>query len=216
MRSITGLKLIAFPWVFFIIMFIFSIVFGILHPSSVSLHTFYCTFRTNTVVYIVTCIAIACIIATMSFEAMILRILWRSSRQFWLSKRPTCHLCMRVFGFTVYTLVTLVMSLLITFSPELQGPYVFVASLPLAAFLVFGTQRENLCAWFGRCFPVLHDPFVNVLGRRYARRRQTEMFHIVVRTHVADDGVGDSSTTPSVTSYLDKRSPRMATHTDEV
>ena len=112
--------------------------------------------------YVVTCIAIAGLIATIVIEGMhrsiriynstsyrltvmILRILWHSNRQFWLSKRPTCHLCMRAFGFTVYTFVTLMyvipsyssasliqyldrMSLLITFRPEMDGPYVFVAS----------------------------------------------------------------------------------------
>lgn len=146
------------------------------------------------------------------------------------------------------------MSVLITFSPELQGPYVFIASrtfsaqsecshwllcflVPLAAFLIFGTQRvrvelfslnltelnnwkyykEILCAWFGRCFPILNDPFVNVLGRRYKRRRQTELFQIVISgapTSTVDHSVGDSTTTFSVSSYLDKRSPRSPTAFD--
>ncbi|KLO13774.1 hypothetical protein SCHPADRAFT_346019 [Schizopora paradoxa] len=200
--------LLSFPWALFFITLIFSVTYGVLHPSSLSLDTFYCAFGANTVLYVVTCIAIAGLIGTIVIEAMILRILWRSNRQFWLSKRPTCHLCMRAFGFTIYTFVTLIMSLLITFRPDLSGPYVFVASLPLAAFLIFGTQREILCAWFGRCFPALNDPFVNVLGRHYKRRRRTEMFHIVVVGSPGDFSVGDSTTTPSVNSYLDKRSPR--------
>jgi len=169
--------------------------------------------------YFVTCVTLACQVAAVYFESVILHIMWNSSRQFRQDKRPVCHLSVRLAVFTAYSFVTLIVSLLITFSPKIMGLYVFLASLPFAAFLIFGTQRENLFAWFGSCFPALGNTYANALARRRGIPKRTatidseiQLTSVAVRAFAIDAGF----TNPDISTILDKRLPKTPTVTDEM
>lgn len=208
------------PWISFVIMVVASAVYGSLNPSEIATEgIFYCNFATNNVAYVATCIALACILGSMYFEVLILRIMWNSSRQFRREKSPVCHLSVRMVAFTAYSFLNLIISVLVTFSPKVMGLYVFLASLPFAAFLILGTQRENLSVWFGSCFPALNNPYANTLAGaagRPPKRSATDELHLT-RGATRVDTIDASFKNPGVSLLLlDKRLPKTPTGTDDV
>ncbi|KZT30826.1 hypothetical protein NEOLEDRAFT_39052 [Neolentinus lepideus HHB14362 ss-1] len=60
-----------------------------------------------------------------------------------VKRRPSISMCLRAGTFTLYTWITLGVCILFVVQPNMALPYVIVASLPLVAFLVFGTQQKK-------------------------------------------------------------------------
>ncbi|KLO13771.1 hypothetical protein SCHPADRAFT_345682 [Schizopora paradoxa] len=217
--TLLSVSLIWTPWISFLIVIIVSAVYGSLNPSALSTEgVFYCNFNTVFLSYFSSCVALACLIAILYFEGSILRVMWKSSRQFRQDKRPAFNLSMRVVVFTVYSFVTLVIILILTFTTKVEGLNVFIASLPLAAFLIFGTQRENLCVWFGACAPTLNSPYASAIVRRWSFQKRTtnedlQFTRLAERATVTvDPGVIH----PDFAASLDKRLPKTPTNFDEM
>lgn len=57
-------------------------------------------------------------------------------------------ICLRVGLFTLYSLITLSACILFVSNTDTVYPYMIEATLPLVAFLLFGTQMETLRFWF--------------------------------------------------------------------
>lgn len=57
-------------------------------------------------------------------------------------------ICLRVGLFTLYSLITLSACILFVSNTDTVYPYMIEATLPLVAFLLFGTQIETLRVWF--------------------------------------------------------------------
>lgn len=70
------------------------------------------------------------------------------------ANQSSYYLSIRVTAFTVYAFVSFVISIILTFRPTTVFPYLFTGSLPLAAFLIFGTQAENFRVWCKYCLRI--------------------------------------------------------------
>ncbi|TFK56657.1 hypothetical protein OE88DRAFT_1650053 [Heliocybe sulcata] len=66
-----------------------------------------------------------------------------------VKRRPSIQMCLRLGALILYIWITLGVCILFVINPNLPLPYVIVASLPLVAFLVFGTQQDVFRVW---CF----------------------------------------------------------------
>jgi len=92
-------------------------------------------------------VTIVCVAIILYYGFSIARILWTSSRQVLATNRASFHLAVRVIILTAYAFITFVMSWAVTLRPKTMFPYIFFSTLPLAAFLVFGMQKEVLSLW---------------------------------------------------------------------
>ncbi|OCB87115.1 hypothetical protein A7U60_g5850 [Sanghuangporus baumii] len=159
---INRLSLLLLPWASFALITIGSAAYGAKHQSRVSIEWhFYCTIRSKAVVYTVSAFTLLFLALTLGFQAVILRTLLRASRHFRAVNQSSYHLVLRVGIFTIYSVITFVVSVVITLDPTTTFAYLFVSTLPLACFLIFGTQKENLRFWFripGKKKPDRHIP----------------------------------------------------------
>ncbi|EJD03587.1 uncharacterized protein FOMMEDRAFT_139814 [Fomitiporia mediterranea MF3/22] len=147
--TLTNVQLMLLPWASFALITIGSAVFGAKHPDLVSIQwQFYCTLTSNAVIYTVCTFTLVLLALILGFQASVLRTLFKASRQFRASNQNSYHLVLRVGIFTIYSVITFIVSIVITLKPTATFAYLFVSTLPLAAFFIFGTQKENLRFWF--------------------------------------------------------------------
>ncbi|KLO13767.1 hypothetical protein SCHPADRAFT_940095 [Schizopora paradoxa] len=146
------LSLVVTPWIVFLGFFVFTMTLGLRDPSLVSIQwTFYCTLSSPILVDVVSGVSMASLFVVFLFEVAIIRMLVKSSLQFRTANRTSYYLAIRVTVFASYSLVTFVVYTIMTMHPTLIFPYLFLATLPLAAFLIFGTQKENIQLWTKYC-----------------------------------------------------------------
>ncbi|THH05816.1 hypothetical protein EW145_g4516 [Phellinidium pouzarii] len=120
-------------------------------PSLVSRnrYAFYCTIHTQ-IVDIVPAIAALVILTVIIFEVLIVIKLYRMHKAFVQMRTnggPPLQLVVRVGIFSTYSFLVIVACVSFWESSGDELPYVIQASLPTAAFLIFGTQRDLLEAW---------------------------------------------------------------------
>jgi len=148
--STFDIQLLMAPWLLFLAIVTLSVLYGVLHPTLVSFRwIFYCTISSNVVVYTVEICTLILLVLTITFTAIAVRKIYQATRQSREVNRSTYHLTMRVTAFTAYSVVTLIMSVILFFIPQLVFPYMFTPTIPLVAFLLFGTQKDHLDIWFG-------------------------------------------------------------------
>ncbi|KLO13772.1 hypothetical protein SCHPADRAFT_346199 [Schizopora paradoxa] len=84
--------------------------------------------------------------------------------------------------------------------------------VPFAAFVIFGSQRENLSAWFGSCFPSLNHPYANGTTRGPPMKSANGEFQITnaIPTSTTFE-VSFTHSDVSSTSIMDKRLPKTPT-----
>ncbi|KLO13768.1 hypothetical protein SCHPADRAFT_827504 [Schizopora paradoxa] len=147
-----AVQLLGLPWLSFLGFLVFTLDLGIHDPSLVSVQwVFYCTISSGKLINSVSGVTIICLAVIFFFQVSIVRMLYQSSRQMRAVNQSSYNLLVRVTAFTGYSLVTFVVSIVLTFRPTEVFPYMFTGTLPLAAFLVFGTQPENLRVWCKYC-----------------------------------------------------------------
>ncbi|KAH8110669.1 hypothetical protein DFH11DRAFT_1514159 [Phellopilus nigrolimitatus] len=147
--TLTNAQLLLLPWAFFLFITIGALVYGAKNPSTVSIRwVFYCTLSSSAVIYTVCAFTLVFLAFTLVFEGSVLRTLYKASRQFKAVNQTSYHLMLRVTFFTAYSLTTFIISIIIVLKPTSIFAYIFVSTLPLAVFLVFGTQKETLRVWF--------------------------------------------------------------------
>ncbi|KAI5119065.1 hypothetical protein M0805_001524 [Coniferiporia weirii] len=164
-RSVfTNIQLLLLPWVFFLFIGTGCIAYGIKNPSRVSIKfKFYCTLSSSAVIYVVCAFTLPFVATTLAFQSSVLWTLYKASRQFRTVNQTSYYLMLRATAATIYLFITFIVSIVIVLLPESIFAYLFIATLPLAIFLVFGTQKENLRAWLRLLRirkPVGHIPLV--------------------------------------------------------
>ncbi|PAV22780.1 hypothetical protein PNOK_0273700 [Pyrrhoderma noxium] len=143
------LTLLSIPWISFLAFFIGCVAYGATKPLSVSKRwVFYCTISSDEIIYTVCTFTLLFLALTIGFQAFVLRFLIRSSKHTRTSVRPLYHLVIRVTVFTIYSLLTFIMGIVVVLRPTTKLAYIIISTLPLAAFLVFGTQEEHIRFWF--------------------------------------------------------------------
>ncbi|KAL5519511.1 hypothetical protein ACEPAH_1194 [Sanghuangporus vaninii] len=192
---ISRLSLLLLPWASFTLITIGSAAYGAKHQSRVSIEwQFYCTIRSKAVIYTVSAFTLLFLALTLGFQAVILRTLLRASRHFRAVNQSSYHLVLRVGIFTIYSVITFVVSIVITLDPTTTFAYLFVSTLPLACFLIFGTQKENLRFWFripGKKKPDRHIPLAPMAFKPGTVEIQKD-----IATSESTVGFGDVKTLP--------------------
>lgn len=145
---------LAVPYVVFVAYTTASGVLGTLYPETVNASNgLYCTILKDPFrQYAVPSYTAAVMVLVIIFEVLAGTQLYRSwssiSRMFPLARRQTSlYMFSRVVVFNVYSVVTLCASVLFLTDALSPWPYFIQAGLPLAATLVFGTQKDLLQAW---------------------------------------------------------------------
>jgi len=142
--------LVAFPWILFILISVGCIIFASMRHEVVTLRwLFYCSLESNAVIWIVSALTLTINVLIIVFQGSVMYKLYNAARQSRSVNRSAHNLTIRVSVFAVYSIVTLLVSLVLVLKPTLIFAYIFISSLPLAVFLVFGTQKEHFRIWFG-------------------------------------------------------------------
>jgi len=125
----------------------------------------YCTLEGEMIVrYAVPAFCTATLVIIVGFEVAIVVRYFRMQRTI-SGKFPLADtqkwtaMIIRVFAFSVYTLVTLCAGVLFLSGNTSPWPYMVQAALPLSALLVFGTQKDIFLIWvFWKPYPAI-PPF---------------------------------------------------------
>ncbi|KAF8656281.1 hypothetical protein AX16_002717 [Volvariella volvacea WC 439] len=149
------------PVVVFFVIAIYVLVMGAQNPGNVnrSPSGMYCHLSDGKTTKISAVLVIIAMTVVTTFEVATAILLYRNWAAF-RRLRPSEHnvslsVLIRVSIFTFLPFFTLVISLLAfnrSRSEESQKLNLAIATLPLLAALVFGTQKDILCAWFRRPF----------------------------------------------------------------
>jgi len=162
-RSVLNL-LVIIPWACFIGFFGSTLLLGLRDPSLVSIKwVFYCTLSSNILIDLVSGVSVACIFVLFVFAVAIIRLLFASSLQSRTANKSLYFRVIRVALYALYSLAAFIASAILVFRPALVAPYIFLATLPLATALVFGTQTENLQIWFKYCWKRRKATQINTL-----------------------------------------------------
>ncbi|KAJ7700828.1 hypothetical protein B0H17DRAFT_1046755 [Mycena rosella] len=145
--------LLASPYLLFLGFSVAMIVLGSLYSQTVSRsrYLFYCTINISAVNSVPATSAFIMGLVLI-FEVLIGVKLYRHNKAFKSLDRtghggPPRHLIMRVGIFSAYSLVALIGCIGFWASTGGNLPYMIQASLPTAAFLIFGTQYDMLQVW---------------------------------------------------------------------
>lgn len=140
--------LLSIPWASFLCFTLVCVVYGVKNPSSVTKKwVFYCTISSDGIIYAVSAFSMFYVALTIAFQVSILRKVFRTTHQRG-GFGASYHLIVRVTIFTAYSFITFIVGSILVFVPSAKLTYIFMSTLPLVVFLVFGTQRENIQFWF--------------------------------------------------------------------
>jgi len=145
--------LLASPYILLLCFSVAMVVLGSLYPETVSRsrYLFYCTINLR-IVNIVPAASAIIMCVLLVFEVLIGIKLYRHNKSFKTMNRtgnsvgPPLQLFVRVGIFSGYSLLALVACISFWSSTGDDIPYFIQASLPTAAFLIFGTQGDLLRA----------------------------------------------------------------------
>ncbi|KAJ7932697.1 hypothetical protein B0H13DRAFT_2650693 [Mycena leptocephala] len=142
------------PYILFVAFTVAMVILGSLNSETVSRsqHLFYCTVDIP-IVNVVPGTSAFIMVAVVVFEVLIGIKLYRHNKAFKAMARPNSsgpplHLFVRVGIFSGYSLLALVACVSFWSSTGDNIPYIIQASLPTAAFFIFGTQ-EDFCVYGG-------------------------------------------------------------------
>ncbi|KAF7359112.1 hypothetical protein MSAN_01252700 [Mycena sanguinolenta] len=145
--------LLGSPYILFLIFSVAMVVVGAMNEDTVSRsrYLFYCTINLG-VVNVVPGTSGVIMLVIIVFEVLTGMELYRSQKAFKdighvQHDGPPLHLFVRVGIFSVYSVLALVGCVAFWSETGADFPYFIQASLPTAAFVVFGTQEDFLRAW---------------------------------------------------------------------
>ncbi|KAF7331220.1 hypothetical protein MSAN_02440800 [Mycena sanguinolenta] len=145
--------LLGSPYILFLVFSIAMVVVGVMNEGTVSRsrYLFYCTINLG-VVHVVPGTSGVIMLIIILFEVLTGIELYRRQKAFKTMGRvqydgPPLHLFIRVGIFSTYSVLALVGCVAFWSATGAEFPYFVEASLPTAAFLVFGTQEDFLHAW---------------------------------------------------------------------
>ncbi|PAV19454.1 hypothetical protein PNOK_0438800 [Pyrrhoderma noxium] len=142
--------LIAGPYIISIFFVIFTAAYGASNPDLLTRnrYIFYCTINSN-FVNIVPAIAAIIMFTIIIFEVLVAVKLYRMHKAFkhMRSGGPPLHLVVRAGVFSFYSFLSIVACVTFWTSPGEKLPYIIQASLPTAAFVIFGSQNDLLEVW---------------------------------------------------------------------
>jgi len=148
---------IVFPYATFVVVLLVVSIVGAANPASVSRDetSFFCSVDLP-VVRGVQGVAAIGLLVVLYFEGLIAVLLFRMHRRKeylrWSGgPAPSYHLCIRIAFFTLYIFSAIATAILIwartTHRPYLTFSYLVLSTVPLAVFVMFGTQRDLLGAY---------------------------------------------------------------------
>ncbi|KAJ3966266.1 hypothetical protein EV361DRAFT_1014934, partial [Lentinula raphanica] len=144
------------PYAIWIVFIIATVLVGINDPANVSRDRrfFYCSVKSEGLTDTLTMFAAIVLFATLILEAWTIVLFYKR----WAhttkgnASFTACelNLSMRIFGFGIYVLIAMSLSLLSMSSPESPVPDLIIASAATVVILIFGTQRDfrrAMCFW---------------------------------------------------------------------
>lgn len=151
-RTAQTILLLVFPYTIYVLALVESLVIGLLNPTKVvrAPSDIYCIISNTIPGKVSGVIVIITEAITIFYEARIGLIVYYNWRHF---NRPDTTgsisptLMIRVAVFTFFGFVTIAASLVLLSHVASIVPNVFIAIMPLAAFLVFGTQLDIVRVW---------------------------------------------------------------------
>jgi len=150
--------LVAMPYMFWLVIILNSVIMGLINRGRVRRANsgLYCVIDNGIPGKINTVLCVLAMIATLGIEASIGIKARRHMRSVGSAQLPIGML-VRVVLFTAAGVVAIAMSFIFVtrvFSPL---PNIFIALMPIAAVLIFGTQADILGIWFCRRRKASHD-----------------------------------------------------------
>ncbi|KAL5485048.1 hypothetical protein ACEPAI_7690 [Sanghuangporus weigelae] len=144
-------SLIAAPYIVFCVVVTLTAVYGAINPVLVSRshYVFYCTLNSG-IVDVVPASAAIILLIVVIFEGLIALKLYRMKTAFLVMNSnggPPRHLVIRVGIFSLYSFLAIIACITFWAKTGAELPYIIQASLPTAAFIIFGTQKDLLEAW---------------------------------------------------------------------
>ncbi|KAL5488033.1 hypothetical protein ACEPAI_6141 [Sanghuangporus weigelae] len=159
------------PYVVFLALTIAGAVIGHKHPDRIQSteKLFYCTLNTNAFDIFVPTFTTVAMAFILLFEVLIcFKIYQNTYIRAGLNRSGFRLFLLRLAGFTIYAIITLIVSALLLANSRDLAPYILQATLPLAIFFFIGTQKEVLATWrywFSACFGGAY-PFDGPIHRR--------------------------------------------------
>ncbi|PAV19457.1 hypothetical protein PNOK_0439100 [Pyrrhoderma noxium] len=142
--------LIAAPYIIFAFFVIFTATYAASNPELLTRtrYVFYCTIHSN-FVNIVPAVAAMIMLSVVIFEILIAIKIYRIRKSFsqMRSQGPPLHLVIRVGIFSTYSFLSIVACVGFWAKTGDELPYMIQASLPTAAFLIFGSQKDLMEIW---------------------------------------------------------------------
>ncbi|KAJ3761016.1 hypothetical protein EV360DRAFT_38704 [Lentinula raphanica] len=148
--------MIIVPYAIWIVFIIATVLVGINDSANVSRDRrfFYCSVKSEGLTDTLTMFAAIVLFATFILEAWTIVLFYKrwahttkGSASFTACE---LNLSMRIFGFGIYVLIAMSLSLLSMSSPESPVPDLIIASAATVVILIFGTQRDfrrAMCFW---------------------------------------------------------------------
>ncbi|KAF7373265.1 hypothetical protein MSAN_00535400 [Mycena sanguinolenta] len=154
--------LLGSPYILFLVFSIAMVVVGVMNEGTVSRsrYLFYCTINLG-VVHVVPGTSGVIMPVIILFEVLTGIELYRRQKAFKTMGRvqydgPPLHLFIRVGIFSTYSVLALVGCVAFWSATGAEFPYFVEASLPTAAFLVFGTQEDFFARMGNHCSSKIH------------------------------------------------------------
>lgn len=158
--KVPALVLLVFPYVAWIGVFAGSLVFGITHPHDVqrARSCVYCINASGIPGKVSASVVLIVMVTTITLEVFLAVRIYRRRNTYKNGTQHAPHLslttALRTGIFTLVGVFSIVVSLVFVSESNFNGDLsnVFIAMMPLAAFLIFGTQTDILNAWHVRVY----------------------------------------------------------------
>ncbi|PAV19456.1 hypothetical protein PNOK_0439000 [Pyrrhoderma noxium] len=144
--------LVAAPYIVFALTVVVTACFGATNPELVSRnrYTLYCTIHSD-FVDIVPALAAIILFILIVLECFIVIKLYQYRREtshLRLGSGINISIFLRAGIFSLYSFLSLIACIAFWSRTGAEIPYIFQASLPTAAFVIFGSQKDLLEAWY--------------------------------------------------------------------
>ncbi|KAJ7333401.1 hypothetical protein DFH08DRAFT_881155 [Mycena albidolilacea] len=157
-RPVSGFVLLAIPLILYLFMFLWTLILGILNPDRVKLEPggLYCHLDHSPQSIVGAGLVLLATFTALVIEVMIVILLARHWRAFRALQRPREHtvslsIIIRVLVFAIFPVIGLGLGFTASvpgFTDRIFPAYnLFLASLPTAAALIFGSQSDILHVW---------------------------------------------------------------------
>jgi len=142
--------MLAAPYIVYFAILIPVMISGNQHPHRIYRSEFYCAINVTLISDLApgaSAVAVVASIVVEVFIAITLRRSWRAFRDLGSGAGPSLTLVIRALVFTIFAVLALATCVVLLANYTSSVPDIVIACLPMAAFLLFGTQADLLRVW---------------------------------------------------------------------